>query len=126
MPRVPSARLLTALKHGYNATVYGSFPNRPSTIYVSGIRGDDGSPAADYVMWEIADNGGEYIVAPVNSDSRDPRANYGVAYHDRLGPVDEGTMLYRIAMVLRGDPIDWDVRMLGFIDAILLGTENEP
>lgn len=115
MSRRPiSSRVLAALAIGYDVKVYGSFKHRTGTAYVSGV----GVPNQN-VMWEITDNGGEYIVAPVNADAGDPRGCWELAYEDRRGPVDDGTILYRIAMVLRGDPIDWDYRCPDLVDVVL-------
>jgi hypothetical protein len=106
--------MLAALAIGWGVKVHGSFKHEPGTAYVSGI----GIPNQN-VMWFICDNGGEYIVAPVNSDASDPRGCWCLAYEDRLGPVDDGTILHRVAMVLRGDPIDWNERHPDLVDVVL-------
>lgn len=94
-----SAQVLAILRRGYNITVRGSLPGR-STVYV------DPGQAGGYLLWSIADNGGEFNVEKVNH----LESMRSIPYVDRFGIVDAGTVAYRIAMVLRDQEIDWDFR----------------
>jgi hypothetical protein len=114
-PQRPSARLIAILVKAYGVHLYGRFRADASTVYVSGIS-EPGKPGPGYVMWHITDNGGEYIVRPVNEPHLGPRGSDGVPYDDRTGLLDDGTMAYRIAMVIRGDEIDYDLRCRDLID----------
>ena len=97
---------LDLLTRGYGIKVLGSLPGRDSVYIQPGFDGDGGAPGASARLWFICDNGGEFNVSPVNCHDE----MRSVAYADHRGAVDPGTMAYRIAMVVRGEEIDWDFR----------------
>jgi hypothetical protein len=57
-----------------------------------------------YRWWLLADNGGECRVQPINRETPDipdvPLTNWGYG-------LDAGTLAYRIAMTIRGEPVDY-------------------
>lgn len=107
-----TADVISVLRHGYDLQILGNLSGAfsvPGTLYVR--TGYDlektlgGDASHNYAMWEVSDNGGEFNVAKVNS----PEPCRSVPYLGaRIGLVDAGTVAYRIAMVIKGEPIDYD------------------
>lgn len=96
-----SRDVISILRVAYEMSVWGCFPERDGAVYVqAGFEGG-------YDLWVVADNGGEFTVAKVNLESETQR---DVPYVERGVPVDAGTVAYRIAMVVKGEPIEWDLR----------------
>lgn len=107
-----SRDVLLVLARGYDLSILGSLPGR-ETVYVrTGFVDCEGNR---YAVWSITDNGGEFVVAKVNS----PELPRSIPYlGSRCGIVDAGTTAYRIAMAIRGDKIDWDFRMPEIVEAL--------
>ena len=59
-----------------------------------------------YVMWFIADNGGEFNIGPVNYDESSMRS---IPYTAHMRTLSARTMVYRLGQVFRGEEIDWSV-----------------
>jgi hypothetical protein len=103
--------VLAVLVNGYELRLLGKFPGNSSTVYVR-----TGAPG-NYAIHSICDNGGEFNVEPVNHGER----MRSIPYVDRLGVVDAGTVAYRIAMVIKGEDIDWDARWPDLVEDFARG-----
>jgi len=102
-----SEEVLDVLRGAYGLAVWGCFPGRDGQVYVQ----TDFS--GGYDLWSVVDNGGEFNVAKVNHEDTTLRS---VPYVDRFGIVDAGTVAYRVAMVVKGEEIDWDARWPELVD----------
>jgi hypothetical protein len=71
---------------------------------------------ASAVCWWLNDNGGEWNMQRVNVD--DLPTSIPTSWHGF--PLNEATMAMRLAMVLRGEPIDYDERMTDDDQATLM------
>jgi hypothetical protein len=94
------------LSRGFNLDIRGNFPGC-ETLFVQ--TGQDGG----YALWSISDNGGEFNVEKVNLRETLRSIPYTSS---RFGIVDAGTVAYRIAMVIRGKPIDWKATFPDLVD----------
>ena len=95
---VYSAQVLRVLRTTFNIDVIGSSHGEPL------VRLNEFPHY--YTTWYLCDNGGELNVGPVNLDER----MRSIAYTGRGGLLDAGTVAYRIAAVLGGAEIDYDLR----------------
>lgn len=100
------------LSRGYNLDIRGNLPGG-ETLYVQSNY--DGG----YKLWSIVDNGGEFNVAKVNSDTITSIPYTGA----HTGIIDAGTTAYRIAMVIKGQMIDWEATFPDLVDDFALADE---
>lgn len=93
-----SAAVLRALRTEFDIDVVGHLHGEPLVRL--------GTHPHYYTSWYLCDNGGELNVGPVNRDDE----MRPVAYCSFSARLDAGTVAYRVAAVLRGEAIDYDLR----------------
>lgn len=104
--------VVNVLRHCYDLKILGNLSGAfgvPGTLYVQTGYQDDGR---GYAMWSITDNGGEFNVALVNHHE----TMRSMPYKDRFGIVDAGTVAYRIAMVIKGEEVDFNACYPEFVE----------
>lgn len=101
------------LARGFNIDVRGNLPGG-ETLYLNA------GQAGGFMLWSVSDNGGEFNVEKVNSNVLTSIPYIG----SRTGIVDAGTVAYRIAMVIKGQKIDWSATYPDLIDDFALAERK--
>lgn len=99
-----SRDVLSILAKAYDFRVLGAFVDGGAVYIRTGFEGG-------YAMWSIADNGGEFNVEKVNSGEI-----VSIPYFAFRLAVDAGTVAYRIACVVKDEPIDWSAEWSDLVE----------
>jgi hypothetical protein len=105
--------VVVVLDKGYNITFAGAL--RGALLFSMNFRDD---ATRSYAIMSVNDNGGEFGVGPVNGESR------YVPYTEHRRVINAATAAYRIAMAMRGESIDYSLRLDDDFADVLRGEQN--
>lgn len=82
-----------ALRRGWTVKTVGRWTGGGLIVEPSG---------APHPYWSVTDNGGELVVGKINGE---PGRDVPTHWFGR--PLSVWTVAYRVAMVIKGEPVDW-------------------